>query len=138
MSISATLLLVAVLAGSEPTRDDHVAVQGIWRGTGRNERFTLVFCGDVLIGMVGNHPLLGAKESGFRLADGEIDFDRIDGLQRGRYVLEGDQLTLLLSDVNLPRPESLDVAQPQQGVARHDRAKRDPPTQHRYLFERAH
>jgi hypothetical protein len=137
MSIRAALFLVAVLAGGEPTRDDHAAIQGIWRGTGRNERFTLIFCGDVLIGMVGNHPLLGAKESGFRLADGEIDFDRIDGLQRGRYVLEGDMLTLLLSDVNLPRPESLDVPKAQQGVAHHDRAKRKGPTQHRYIFERA-
>src|SRR6476646_8849740 len=110
MSLLPAILAIALI-GAEPETNDHARIQGIWRGTERHERFRLIFCGDVLIGTVGNHPLTGNMESGFRVADGQIDIERADGWQRGRYQLDGDTLTLLLANVNRPRPESIDLSQ---------------------------
>jgi hypothetical protein len=64
-------ILTIALAWAEPTATDHAAIQGIWRGTGRHERYTLIFSGDVLIGTVGNHPATGNKESGFASRTGK-------------------------------------------------------------------
>lgn len=84
--MNVSVVLVLALAGGisqiDPSsRNDKAAIQGIWYGTGLDERYTLIFCGDVLIGMVGNHPLVGTKQSSFRLHDGSIDIDREEGLQ---------------------------------------------------------
>jgi hypothetical protein len=126
-----TAILAVVLLGADAAASDQGAIQGIWRGTWRHERFRLIFCGDVLIGTVCNHPLTGNMESGFRLANGEIDIDRTDGLQRGRYVIEGDKLTLLLANVNRPRPSSIDPPTKQPGGNFHV-----PPGEQRYEFQR--
>jgi hypothetical protein len=124
-------ILAVVLLGADPAADDHAAIQGIWRGTGRHERFTLIFCGDVLIGTVGNHPANGNKESGFHLANGEIDIERSDGLQLGRYLLEGDKLTLLLANVEQPRPVTIDPPPRQPDGKFHP-----PLNERRYVFTR--
>lgn len=83
------------------------AIRGIWRGTGLDERYTLIFTGDLLIATIGNHPLAGSKESAFHADNGAIDIERTDGLQLGRYTIEGNRLTLTLAGVNDVRPTSL-------------------------------
>jgi hypothetical protein len=89
---------------------DDVAIQGTWRGTGRSERFTLVFRGDVLMGRVGTDPIVAPMVSHFRLdqANGTIDIERQDGMQLGRFSITGDTLTLTLADVGRFRPKTLE------------------------------
>jgi hypothetical protein len=136
MAIAASLC--GTCAADDARADARSAIQGIWRGTGRDESYTLVFCGDVLIGMVGTDPLVGNKESGFRVDIGTIDIQRAEGLQMGCYAIDGDTLTLVLVDVNRPRPNSIGVvpAKPTATPPRIDRKNRTPPTQRRYVFER--
>ncbi len=115
-------------------------IQGTWTGTGRTTPYTAVFCFDVLAMRVGTDPILETQESRFqvRAAVGEIDIMRNDGIQLGLYSIEDDRLTIMLADVNLPRPESLDfpVAKPTRFPMRIDRRNWTPPTQQQYVFER--
>jgi hypothetical protein len=115
-------------------------VQGAWKGTGRDARFTLVFCEDILAIRVGTDPILETRESHFSVNSehGTIDIVRDEGLQLGRYSIDGDKLTMMLADVNLPRAASLDfpAARPGKAPFVFDRKAWKPPTQSRYVFER--
>ena len=116
-------------------------LQGTWQGTGRHANYSLLFCEDILAGRVGTNPILEPMESHFSASQkqGTIDIQRDDGLQLGRYAIEGDTLTLMLADVNLPRPES--IVYPIVKLAGLpvviDRTTRRLPTQQRYVFDRA-
>jgi hypothetical protein len=134
------VLLSCGLAAAKPLaeEDDFALLQGVWHGTGQAAPFTLVFCGDALIGIVGEHPLLDAQTSRYRAAYGGIDIDREEGVQLGIYRVEGDVLTLMLADVGTPRPLSLDVPNVERAGTTDltGRPIRLPRTQRRYMFER--
>lgn len=115
-------------------------LQGNWQGTGRDARYSAAFCFDVLAMRVGTDPILELRESRFRVdqEQGTLDIERSDGLQLGRYAIEGDTLTIMLADVNLPRPESIDfpIVKPTGRTIVIDRKNWTPRTQQRYIFER--
>src|SRR4051794_14369111 len=102
-----TLIALIAIANAIGQSD----IQGTWVGTGHHARFTAVFCEDILAMRVGTDPVLETQESCFRVdqEQGTIDIERSDGLQLGRFAVDGDQLTLLLADVNLPRPTTIEI-----------------------------
>ena len=120
--------------------NDVRAIQGRWYGTGRDARFSLTFRGKTLVGKVGTDPIVPPMTCTFQLAprEGHIDIFRDDGVQRGLYLLEGDKLTMMLADVNLPRPSSLDFpgVKPAKTPIVIERKTWKPATQSRYVFER--
>jgi hypothetical protein len=134
MNAAAFVVVLSTAAGGD--------IQGTWAGTGRDARFTLVFCEDVLAIRVGTDPILETRESHFSVNAelGTIDILRDDGLQMGRFAIEDGYLTMILADVNLPRPASIDfpILKPAPRTIHIDRRTWKPPTQRRYVFERAH
>ena len=129
--------LAVIVAVAVPGQAD---LQGTWRGTGLDARYSLVFCEQYLAGHVGTNPILRPLESTFTVdpAEGTIDITRDDGLQLGRYAIDGDTLTLMLADVNLTRPNSINfrAPKPSRYPVVIDRKSWKPPTQSRYVFER--
>src|SRR5262245_53810882 len=127
-------ICAAVLAADQP------AIEGAWQGTGRHARYLAVFRAGKLTMRIGTDPILEPRESRFSVnaAQGTIDIVRSDGLQLGRYAVEGNKLTIMLADVNLPRPNSLEFPKVQLPKAPFtiDRKTWKPPTQARYEFDR--
>jgi hypothetical protein len=125
---------LVLITTSEPS------IQGTWRSTGLDTRYTLAFCGDILEGRVGTDPILAPMLSRFCVDadEGTIDIVRDNGLQLGRFAIEGNKLILMLADVGRPRPRSINspIIKPASAPVQIDRRKRTPPTQTRYVFER--
>jgi len=117
---------------------DQTEIQGVWNETSPAQRYSLIFCGDVLMGAHNSDVLTDAKLSTFRInaQAGTIDIDREEGVQLGRYKIDGDTLTLVLANVNKPRPASVEPAPvvPRARAA----AKKDRPQvgQLRYVLKR--
>ncbi len=103
----AIALVVALFVGAPPEQPGvNAAVQGAWHARGvRRDHLWLVFCGD---GLYGINSKVGLQESTYRLNPdaGTIDIQRDDGLQLGIYWLVDDTLTMMLGDVNGPRPNT--------------------------------
>ncbi len=130
-----TLIALLAIANAVGQSD----IQGTWVGTGRHARFTAVFCEDILAMRVGTDPVLETQESRFRIdqEQGTIDIERADGLQLGRFAVDGNLLTLLLADVNLPRPATIEIPKPKPNAKPFtiDRKTWKPSTQQRFVFE---
>jgi hypothetical protein len=84
-------------------------LQGTWQGTGEDQRYWATFSGDTLTMRRGTSSVNAPVQSSFDLdvENGTIDILRDDGMQLGRYQVDGDTLTLKLSDVNRARPPDL-------------------------------
>jgi hypothetical protein len=101
-------------------------IEGTWQGTAGDERFLATFAGDSLVIPVGMHAAVEPRQSWFQVDpdNGSIDIRRDDGLQLGRYEVDGDTLVLKLADVNAPRPKDLSP-------------NTRPHSERRYVFKRA-